>query len=196
MGMTIDRLKELCEGEGFKYFLAPDRPMVTMGFTGITGRYQFIIPIELDGRFIQLRTVSYLECPADHPHVNTVLAIIGELNFRMRMTKFGWDPTDGEINACADVWIEDGDLTQKQFGALFKSVLPVVDMNNKRLSEAIETGKDPGEIKASDMLGSNLPTKMRLLLEKLAAAGSGDSGDGDDKPDEPDEDDKDKPLTV
>ena len=77
MGMTIDRLKELCEGEGFKYFLAPDRPMVTMGFTGITGRYQFIIPIELEGRFIQLRTVSYLECPADHPHLNTVLAIIG-----------------------------------------------------------------------------------------------------------------------
>ena len=64
--MTIDRLKELCEGEDLKYFLAPDRPMVTLGFGGSTGRFQFVIPIELDGRFLQIRTVGYLSCPADH----------------------------------------------------------------------------------------------------------------------------------
>ena len=181
MAMTIDRLKELCEGEDLKYFLAPDRPMVTMGFGGVNGRFQVVVPIELDGRFLQIRTVGYLHCPADHPHVNTVLTILGSLNYQLRMTKFGWDPEDGEITAFADVWIEDGDLTQKQFGALLKSMLPAIDLNHKRLSQAIETGEDPGEMKPSDILGSALPSKLRGLLEKIAAGGSGDDDDEKDE---------------
>ncbi len=179
MAMTMDRLKELCEGEDLKYFLAPDRPMVMLGFGGINGRFQVIVPIELDGRFIQLRTTSYLHCPADHPSLNAVLAILGSLNYKLRMTKFGWDPTDGEIVAYADVWIEDGDLTQKQFGALFKSLIPSIDFNFKRLSEAIETGKDPGEMTAADILGGNLPEALRGLIDKIAEGETDDEDDSE-----------------
>jgi len=180
MAMTIDRLKELCEGEDLKYFLAPDRPMVTLGFGGSTGRFQFVIPIELDGRFLQIRTTGYLSCPASHAHVNTVLTILGALNYQLRMTKFGWDPEDGEITAFADVWIEDGDLTQKQFGTLMKSTLAAVVVNHKRISGAIETGVDPGEFRPDSR------SKLDELAEKIDAAASGKD----------DEDDKDKPLTV
>jgi len=191
MAMTIDRLKELCEGESLKYFLAPDRPMVTMWFGSDSGRFQFVVPIELDGRFLQVRTVSYLSCPADHPHLDAVLTILGALNYQLRMTKFGWDPSDGEITAFADVWIEDGDLTQKQFGALIRSTLAAIVINHERLSNAIETGEDSGEIRPT---GS--PSKMTELAEKIAAAGSGDGDDEPDEDGEDGEDGEDKPLTV
>jgi hypothetical protein len=148
--------------------------MVMMGFGGLNGRYQVVIPIELDGRFIQVRTIGYMNCPADHPAIHTILEILGHLNYQLRMTKFGWDPSDGEIVAYADVWIEDGDLTQKQFGALFKSMLPAIDLNYKRLTQAMETGKDPGEV-LPDL--DSLPSKLRGLLDRIEAADDEDDDD-------------------
>lgn len=167
MAMDIERLKALCEGQDLKYFVAPDRPMVMLGFTGLHGRYQVVIPLELDGRFLQVRTVGYLHCPADHPHVDAVLRVLGHLNYRLRMTKFGWDPADGEIVGYADVWLEDGDLTQAQFGALFKSLLPSIDLNYKRFKETIESGRDPGEIRPEDAVADGLPPEMRGILDKI-----------------------------
>ncbi len=182
MAMTMRRLKKLCKGEDITIFESPDHPRVTAGFKGTNGSYQVVISIELDGRFVQFRTVGYLSCPVDHPHVNTVLAILGSLNYRLRMTKFGWDPDDGEIVGYADMWIEDGDLTQEQFNAiLIKSLLPSIDRNFKRLSVAMETGNDPGEediaSKLRTLVGDGLPPELRSLLEKLTAAESDDADD-------------------
>ncbi|MBU1492788.1 MAG: YbjN domain-containing protein [Actinobacteria bacterium] len=178
MAMNIERLRALCEGEGLKYFLAPDRPMVMMGFGGLHGHYQAVVPLELDGRFLQVRTVGYLHCPADHPHIGKVLAVLGHLNYQLRMTKFGWDPSDGEIAAYADVWLEDGDLTQKQFSALFKSLLPSIDLNYKRLTQTIESGEDPGEITPESVAADTLPSKLRGLLDKMKSPKDDDEDDG------------------
>ena len=178
MALTLARLKTLCDGEGLKYFVAPDRPMVLLAFGGLNGKYQVVVPLELDGRFLQVRTLGYLRCPADNPHLAAVLKILGELNYRMRMTKFGWDPNDGEIVAYADVWIEDGDLTQQQFGALFRSLIPTIDLNYPRLTDAIHTGNDPGLQLPSQTGGaSQLPPEVQSLLDRIRAK----SGKGKEK---------------
>ncbi len=185
MAMTIERLGELCKGEGVKYFLAPDKPMVMMAFGGINGSFQVVVPIELDGRFLQVRTIGYLHCPADHPHLSAVLAVLAELNYRLRMTKFGWDPVDGEIVGYADVWVEDGELTQNQFGTVLKSLVTAIDLNYKRFSETMETGEDPGEVRLADLAGDRLPPELRRLLDKIAGKEDPAGSEADDGADAP-----------
>jgi hypothetical protein len=190
MPMTLEKLRRLCEGESLKYFLAPDRPMVMMGFGGINGRYQVVVPIELDGRFLQFRTVAYLHCPADHPHLEQVLRILGSLNYKLRLTKFGWDPGDGEIVGYADVWIEDGELTQTQFRSCLRCLLPAIDLNYKRLTQTMETGEDPGDVVPSASAGGGLPPDLQAALDRLAGGkdkgkDEGDRGKGEEKTDEP-----------
>ena len=131
------------------------------------------------GRFLQVRTVGYLHCPDDHPSIDEVLRVLGHLNFQLRLTKFGWDPSDGEIVAYTDIWVEDGDLTQKQFNALMRSLLPAIDLNYKRLTGTIETGKDPGEVTPESLSGDGLPSKLRTLLEKIKDGPDDDDDDGD-----------------
>jgi hypothetical protein len=190
MPMTLEKLRRLCEGESLKYFLAPDRPMVMMGFGGVNGRYQVVVPIELDGRFLQVRTVAYLHCPADHPHLEPVLRILGSLNYKLRMTKFGWDPTDGEIVGYADVWVEDGEFTQTQFRSCLRCLIPAIDLNYKRLTQTMETGQDPGEVLTSPGAGSGLPPELQEALRRLGEGkgkgeGEGGEGKGKEKTDEP-----------
>jgi hypothetical protein len=141
--ITIDKLKSLAEGEGLRYFIAPDRPALCMGFGGASSSYQVIMLVELDGRFLQIRTVGYGLCPSDHPHADAVLRVLGALDYKFRLTKFAWDPSDGEIVGYADLWLEDATLTQRQFAAMLRAFLPAIDQGHARIVQTMETGVDP-----------------------------------------------------
>jgi hypothetical protein len=168
--MNLDDLKKLAEGENLRYFVDPNRPTLMMGFGGFNGRYQVVVPLELDGRFLQFRTIGYHSCPQDHAHLEAVLRLLATLDYQLRLTKFGWDPSDGEIVAYADVWLEDGKITQKQFSEMVHCYVSAIDFNNTRIGRTIDTGTDPGELKPEDILAgaSGLPPDLRETLERLS----------------------------
>jgi hypothetical protein len=175
MALTLDGLKKLLEDQQLRYFVAPDRPAVMLGVTGLCGQYQFVISLESDGVFLQFRTISYLHCPADHPHLAQVLQLLGTLNYQTRLVKFGWDPSDGEIVAYADIWLMDASLTPGQFERMLHNYVPAIDTGSARIKETMATGKDPGEEEpaqmAARMLGGSLPPAIRELLDRLSKSG-------------------------
>jgi hypothetical protein len=142
--MTLDQLKRLLSTRGITYFVAPDKPMLLMGFGGLHGSYQVVMNIELDGKFLMIRTLGYGSCPKSHPHCDAVVQVLGALNFLMRTTKFSWDPNDGEIVASLELWLEDAAVTDQQFQALLGAFLPALDIAHHRVSATMETGTDPG----------------------------------------------------
>jgi len=188
VAMTLDEIKKLFAEEGIKYFVDPDRPVLLATFGGPGGQsHRVVASLELDGQFLQLRTIGWLSCPDDHPSVTAVLKAIGAENYRRRLVKLGWDPCDGEIVAYADVWLMDGKLTQQQFSRILHNYLPVMDLAHRRLQRAIETGRDPGEVELEDVVnamlereGTGLPDAVRGLLEKLRGKGEPDPDADDD----------------
>jgi hypothetical protein len=141
--ISVDQLKSLAKAEGLGFFVDPSRPAILLNFTGQNGAYSVVMLVELDGRFIQFRTVGYGSCPADHPNLKAVLRVLGEMDYRLRLTKFGWDPNDGEIVGYADLWLEDATLTSKQFAAMLRAFLPAIDLGRLRITRTMETGVDP-----------------------------------------------------
>lgn len=142
--LNLDQLKKLVKKRDLKYFMAPDKPMLLMGFGGLFGSYQVVMNVELDGRFLMIRTLGYGTCPKSHPHCNEVVQLLGAMNFLMRTTKFSWDPNDGEIVASIELWLEDAKVTDEQFQALLGTFLPAMDLGHRRISAVMETGVDPG----------------------------------------------------
>ena len=182
MTLTMEQLKKLVEEEDLKYFLDPNRDALMMGVRGANGSYQLLVLLELEGRFLQFRSISYHLCPEGHEHLNKTLRLLGELNFTLRFLKFGWDPSDGEIAVYGDSWVEDGDLTQGQFARMVHAYLSIMDMNYSRIDATIRTGEDPGEVIPGGGGGpSGLPPELQELLDKLSEGSA-----------EPDEDDDDE----
>lgn len=140
MTYTMPKLRELLDGEDLRYYLIPDRDGVMLTLRGDNGRFQFVVLLEEDGEFLQFRSTEFLYCPLDHPHLEDLLRIIGELNYRMRLVKFGWDPTDGEIVAYVDQWIMDAEITQQQFSRMMSAYMNIVDDEFPKLQAAIESG--------------------------------------------------------
>lgn len=196
MALTMEGLKALVEGEDFKYFLDPNRDAVMMGVTGLNGRYQLLILLAVEGKFIQFRTMGYHSCPLDHEHLEATLKVLGDLNFHLRFLKFGWDPSDGEVSVFGDAWIEDGTLTQKQFGRMAHAYLSMMDLNYARIDKVIQTGEDPGGLpkpgEGGGGAGSGLPPELQAMIDRLIAKGGG--GGGDDEGDEDDDDEGAEPI--
>jgi len=142
--MSFEQLKRLASDQGLKYFLAPDEPALSMTVSGNHGTYQVVMKLELDGRFLQMRTVGYGFCPKTHQHCAAVLEVLGSNNYMLRVTKWGWDQNDGEIVAFADLWAEDATVTSNQFLALLATFLPAIDVGHRRIDVTMQTGIDPG----------------------------------------------------
>lgn len=173
MALTMDGLRKLVDAEGLRYFLDPSRDALMMAASGMNGRYQFVVILEKKGEFLQFRTIGYLNCPEDHPHHMEVLKVLGKINYRIRLVKYGWDPKDGEITAYADAWLMDNKLTQQQLKRMLQNFLPTIDMSYSRIKRTMETGEDPGEENPAKMVerireeGGALPPKLKKLIDEL-----------------------------
>jgi hypothetical protein len=165
MTMALDDLKRLLDGQGLKYFLAPDRPTAMLGMMGPSGPYQFVVKLEVDGRFLQFRTVALAYCPDGHEHLEAVLRVLAAVNTKVRLFKFAWDANDGEIVGYADVWLEDAVLSEAQFKRMLHNFVPVIDMNLSRIRAVIDGGEDPGELGGKT---SGLPGSMKDLLDLIS----------------------------
>lgn len=194
MAISKDRLQELMRGENLRYFLAPDEPLVRFGIRGSFGDYDVLVGLYEQGRFLQIRTIGYLQCPSDHRHLPVVLALLAEANFTRRLVKFGWDKGDGEIMAYADLWLMDADLTQEQFHAMMGGFVRGIDIEAGRLTETIRTGEAPGEPRPAPVPREGpergggadpkpeMSAELRELLDKLARGGAGKKAAPEDSP--------------
>ena len=184
--MTLDAVEKLMKAAKMRYFRDPERPALMFPATGLFGTYQFVVTLDVNGAFLQFRTINYLHCEANHSHIHEVLKVLGETNYRLRLVKFGWDPQDGEIVAYADLWVMDGSVTEAQFKRMLGSLLPSVDMASERIKKTMETGTDPGvidptkaleEASKGDATSSGLSDVLKKLREKL---GGGKKAEGPD----------------
>jgi hypothetical protein len=179
MAITFERLQELLRGEGLAFFIDPGHPRIMLGGVGLHGTYHLGIALEADGQFLQFRSLQLLRCPPQSPNLKTMLEVITRINYQYRFLKLAWDPNDGEIVMYGDLWVADNTVTQAQFHTMMGNYLSGLDVHSFRIRQALETGKDPGEIRPEALLegmGDALPKELRDLLDKLKKAGK-KSGD-------------------
>jgi len=140
MAYDVPRLRQLLDEEGLRYYLIPDREGVLVNFRGENALFQVLVLLEEEGTFLQFRSVEYLYCPVGHENLEATLRVLGQLNYQMRLLKFGWDPTDGEIAVYADLWIMDAEITQEQFSRMAHAYISVMDDEYASIKAAIESG--------------------------------------------------------
>lgn len=185
MAMTMEQLKQLAEQAELRYFLDPRRDALMFGARGMNGSYQVELLLEVEGTFLQFRSIDNRHCPAEHPHLLEVLKVIAGINYRARFVKIGWDANDGEIVVYGDMWISDGTVVSGQFQQMLQNYFSALDMAHARIRQTLETGKDPGEEspesvmkRLMEQMGGSLPPALKELLDHMEDAPRGGGGDG------------------
>jgi hypothetical protein len=146
MALTFESLQAILRGAEIRYLLDPDRTMLAFGLTTPSGRHVLIhCFLEVEGTLLQLRTNGYLMCPLGGPHRLTVMALLNELNHRLRLVKFTLDPLDGEITVFSDLALLDSQPTGGQILGLIGFFMDRLREYCDRIETTIRTGTDPGD---------------------------------------------------
>ena len=91
MALRLPELKKMVEAEGLHYFIDPTRDALMLGMQGLHGRYQIVVVLELEGTFLQVRTIGLTHCPTGHANLVPLLQLLLRMNYELRLVKFGWD---------------------------------------------------------------------------------------------------------
>ncbi len=143
MALTLEDLKRLMNEVQLAFFLHPDIPILLFMITGKSGRYEFCLHLDPEGKTLQIRTFNFLSCHPNHIHAGPVLAALGEFNNNVRFVKLGWDRNNGAITAYHDVLILDGTMSSDQFKGALHAFMSGVDQIYGMLRHVIDTGLMP-----------------------------------------------------
>lgn len=142
----------------------------------------FAIGIQLrdNGKYIEFIVPQLLHVK-DHvfkgPLFQTMLAIAWEI----KMIRWQYDPSDGEVRATIEFLLEDALLTEQQFNRILDALINILDeYAMPRLLSVLHTGNDPGAKPVGEMildaLEAILPDgSLELLVQALNSRQINDS---------------------
>ncbi len=89
----------------------------------------------------------------------------------MKLLRFEYDPTDGEVRAAIELPLEDAPLTERLFDRCLSGLIQLVDQQAMpRIKTVLATGEDPGHKDLTALLAEGMPAEMMALLEQVLAA--------------------------
>ena len=144
MALPFEELKRIIQGAGLQFFVHPTETVVMFGITGHSGGMQLTVWLLDNGHFLQMRTMGYVRCAADQPHLSAVLRLLAELNNQYRLVKFGWDRRNGEVSAFSDLFLADAPATAHQVAGQLFFFINLLDQVAPRIRATLDTGSDPG----------------------------------------------------
>lgn len=183
--VTLEQLKKYLDNAGYKFNEKDDA--IILGAKGDWQLYTFI-RIREDGEFLSINTQlddpngNFLKMPANHQYTKELMEYLLDENYKYKVGHWGLDKDDGDIKFITHYHVEDGELTQKQFIRIIKSILGTVDDAALDIDSILTTGKTKSEAKdaetknlaqqAQELLAQGKTEEAMALLAKLAGTNS------------------------
>ncbi|MCS7253580.1 MAG: hypothetical protein RMK18_06760 [Armatimonadota bacterium] len=161
MAVTFDELKTTMEGTRLKFISDPDREIIWVSVSGFNGVHHLLLKRVENGEGLLLRVPSLATVRGEHPFKTKVLETLLVENHRIKVGRFCYDQSDGEIYLDWFMPLEDGCLTLQQLKRCISALLHLADDLSPRLRHLLETGEDL----PSDQIG------IRGLLNSLLREG-------------------------
>jgi hypothetical protein len=142
MGITLNNLKSMLQRPQVRIFTDEDN---TLLYPFIHSGQTLHVEAQLieDGSYLRLRIPYYLSC-TDFQDRPALLTRLMELNYNLKMLKFGYDPQDGEVTVSIEIPLEDNAITERQVHRCMYMLTSVAVQERDRLQNWMRTGIYPG----------------------------------------------------
>lgn len=137
MATTLEQLTGLLDACGKKYTAIGEPNAVVLPLETDGEALAVLIRLHSGGELIQLRSSAALFIEDSHPKLEAAARLMLELNAENRFVKMCRDPSDGEVMARGDVWLEDAQLTQAQLDRTVDCFFSLLAEAKKRLAATL-----------------------------------------------------------
>ena len=156
MAASTDEVAQWLDERGWDYLRIEQPDQVRFLFSlECAGNLTLSVEISVgeNGQFVQFRVAELMSGREleTSPYRRRILAAAAEESYRRRLAKIGYDTTDGEIDCCVDLPLEDCRLTRRQFEYALHLLVVVSRLVHRRMSLILDTGRDPGPVEIEDL---------------------------------------------
>lgn len=170
MATTLPAIAHYLENRNWVYNFDEDNSRIMTGVNAenVEG---FLIVIQLteNGEYVQFIAPQLLQVK-DQIFKGILFQTMLAINSEVKMLRFEYDPSDGEVRASIELPLEDAEFTERQFNRCLSSLIELVDeVAMPRLKTVLATGIDPGRKNLAARLLDGMPDELVNLLEQAIA---------------------------
>lgn len=167
MSTTLTQLAQHLDNREWNYQLDEENDRIVTGVHSDNVE-NFLISIQLDedGEFLHFVAPQLLTADSNCVFIGKLFQTLLVIQYEVKMIRFEYDPTDGEIKASIELPLEDAELTEQQFNRALSSLINLVESAMPRIKEVLSTGIDPGKKKLGEQLLEAMPEGMLDLIEQ------------------------------
>ena len=176
MAVTLEEIGNFLDKLEFNY--KTEKDMIITGLGDETNSFMIIIKARDDGRVFDLNAhivdkEAKNALNAQGEHVGMLLPQLLYYNYKTKFGTWEFDPSDGELQFCVEIPLEDAKMTQKQFERIISMLSTVIDEHIPEIISILKEGKKlPKEDEEEEILAM-----LQELLDKLEE--NQPSGDND-----------------
>lgn len=145
MTAALEQVTNYLDCRGWKYQVEQEQSYI---ITGVVAEHVeqllLVIHVKDDGELLSLIAPQLLVIK-DHVHKGVLLQTLLAIAWDVKLLRWEYDPTDGEVRASINLILEDNPLTERQFNRSLEALIQCVDaVAMPRLQMVLATGTDPG----------------------------------------------------
>ena len=175
MATTINTISDFLDERNVKHKVEHEQEVVFANWqikeAGENG-LNIVFDLQENGEFLMISALRILECPTDHENLAAVLQAMAESTWKVKMMRWEYDPSDGEIRASIHLPIEDSEFTASQLHRALGCILQMCG----RYLPVFRKAKDTGivDLETEDQ-ASEIQELMDQFREFLEARQTGSS---------------------
>ncbi|WP_250124999.1 YbjN domain-containing protein [Chroococcidiopsis sp. CCMEE 29] len=171
MATILQFIAQCLDRQGWKYEIEAANFRIITSVQAQNGEDLWIVLQLLEGgKFLQFCAPQILHVK-DHVYKGVLFQTMLAISWEVKMLRFEYDPTDGEVRASIELPLEDAELTYQQFDRCLSNLSNLVEhVAMPRLKAVLATGQDPGQTLLAESWLDTLPEELLNLLEQAMAA--------------------------
>lgn len=171
MAMNISQVKTLLDSLEKRYFSDEEREQLLLPCNCSGKRVHVLLDLQLDGKFLQLRSRDLPKIDRDHKFALAIFEELLAFDYQTRFIKIGRDPSDDEVLAFGDVWLEDdGELTAQQLNSALSNFVSGVADAQERLAQTMANGQTARDREMDEFLASCTADEQATVVCKPSDA--------------------------
>jgi len=145
MPVNMKQIESQMNEHGFKYYLDPEQQTMIVPVPADGDLLNITVTLAEEGEYIQCQIPCFVNAKKAVDREALLVEML-HLNYKLKMVKLGFDPTDDEINVEIGLPVEDGALTDRQLSRMFGVMFHMMNDCRPALIELINTGKSSKEM--------------------------------------------------
>jgi hypothetical protein len=183
MATTLAEVAGFLDNRGWPYHRDIDRNRLITGVESEqVGNFRIVIQVQEDGEYLALFAPHLLNLK-DHLYKGVAFQTMLAIAWEVKLLRWEYDPSDGEVRTSTDIALEDATLTEKQFNRLLSGLIQLTNQGVERLQAVLATGNDPGgktttsQMMAAlrEMLSDEGLAELQAQLQQLESEGNSTS---------------------